>query len=196
MTKTGLSQMITVVYPIPILAQAITLSVSERPIVWVNGGIMETSIKIFIKAPWWQSTIATYCYILLFLIGVITFIYLYDRTQKKRYAQKQILADNQREKDIYNAKIEFFTDIAHEIRTPLILINGPLEAILEENEIDPPAIRKNMRIMEQNVKRLLDLINQLLDFRKIDERKFILNPTNTNLNNLVIKTINRFPTHV
>lgn len=155
-------------------------------------GDNETSIKIFIKAPWWQSTIATYCYILLFLIGVITFIYLYDRTQKKRYAQKQILADNQREKDIYNAKIEFFTDIAHEIRTPLILINGPLEAILEENEIDPPAIRKNMRIMEQNVKRLLDLINQLLDFRKIDERKFILNPTNTNLNNLVTKTINRF----
>ena len=46
--------------------------------------------------------------------------------------------------------------------------------------------------MEQNVKRLLDLINQLLDFRKIDERKFILNPTNTNLNNLVTKTINRF----
>lgn len=165
---------------------------SERPIVWAEWGDNETSIKIFIKAPWWQSTIATYCYILLFLIGVITFIYLYDRTQKKRYAQKQILADNQREKDIYNAKIEFFTDIAHEIRTPLILINGPLEAILEENEIDPPAIRKNMRIMEQNVKRLLDLINQLLDFRKIDERKFILNPTNTNLNNLVTKTINRF----
>ncbi len=46
--------------------------------------------------------------------------------------------------------------------------------------------------MEQNVNRLLDLINQLLDFRKIDERKFILNPTNTNLNNLVTKTINRF----
>lgn len=67
---------------------------------------------------------------------------------------------------------------------------------MEENEIDPPAIRKNMRIMEQNVKRLLDLINQLLDFRKIDERKFILNPTNTNLNNLVTKIINRIPTHV
>lgn len=155
-------------------------------------GDNETSIKIFIKAPWWQSTIATYCYIFFFLIGIITFIYLYDRTQKKRYAQKQVLADNQREKDIYNAKIEFFTDIAHEIRTPLILINGPLEAILEEEEIDPSNIKKNMRIMEQNVKRLLDLINQLLDFRKIDERKFILNPTNTNLNNLVTNTIDRF----
>lgn len=152
----------------------------------------ETSIKIFIKAPWWQSTLASYLYIFLLLASVISFIYLYDRTQKKRYTQKQILADNQREKDIYNAKIEFFTDIAHEIRTPLILINGPLEAILEEEEIEPSAIRKNMRVMEQNVKRLLDLINQLLDFRKIDERKFIINPTNTNLNTLVTKTINRF----
>lgn len=152
----------------------------------------ETSIKIFIKAPWWQSTLAYYLYFLLMLTAVVTFFYLYDRTQKKRYAQKQILADNQREKDIYNAKIDFFTDIAHEIRTPLILINGPLETILEEKELDSSAIRKNMLVMEQNVKRLLNLINQLLDFRKIDERKFILNPTNTNLNNLVTQTINRF----
>lgn len=152
----------------------------------------ETSIKIFIQAPWWQSTIASYIYIFFLLASIISFVYLYDRTQKKRYAQKQILADNQREKDIYNAKIEFFTDIAHEIRTPLILINGPLETILEEEEIEPSAIRKNMRIMEQNVKRLLDLINQLLDFRKIDERKFIINPTNTELNGLVTKTIDRF----
>ncbi|WP_455587762.1 two-component regulator propeller domain-containing protein [Bacteroides sp.] len=152
----------------------------------------ETSIKIFIKAPWWQSTSASYLYVLLLLTAIIVFIYLYDRTQRKRYAQKMILADNQREKDIYNAKIEFFTDIAHEIRTPLILINGPLETILEETEINPPTIRKNMQIMEQNVKRLLDLINQLLDFRKIDERKFILNPANINLNSLVTKTIDRF----
>lgn len=155
-------------------------------------GDNETFIKIFIQAPWWKSTAATYLYILLFLIGFITFVYLYDRTQKKRYTQKQVLADNQREKDIYNAKIEFFTDIAHEIRTPLILINGPLEAILEEDDIDPPAIRKNMLIMEQNVKRLLDLINQLLDFRKIDERKFVLNLTKVSLNDLVTKTVNRF----
>lgn len=152
----------------------------------------ETFIKISIEAPWWQSMPALYLYFLLLLTAIITFIYMYDRVQRKRYAQKQILADNQREKDIYSAKIEFFTDIAHEIRTPLILINGPLEAILEEEEIDPPVIRKNMRIMEQNVKRLLDLINQLLDFRKIDERKFILNPANINLNNLLTRTISRF----
>lgn len=155
-------------------------------------GENETFINILIKAPWWKSTAATYFYIFLFLIGLITFVYLYDHFQKKRYQQKQIIADNQREKDIYNAKIEFFTDIAHEIRTPLILINGPLEAILEEEKIESPSIRKNMLIMEQNVKRLLELINQLLDFRKIDERKFVLDFKNTNLNELVENTVNRF----
>jgi len=152
----------------------------------------ETSVHIIIKSPWWRSTLATYLYIILTISTIVGFIALYNRLQEKRFRQKQIEADNQHEKDIYNSKIEFFTDIAHEIRTPLTLINGPLEAILEEDNINPTTIRKNMLIMEENVKRLLHLINQLLDFRKIDERKFVLNFSETNLNELLHKTIQRF----
>lgn len=154
-------------------------------------GEHERTVNIRIKAPWWKSAAATYLYVVLLLAMFFALVYFYDRSQKKRYRQKQILADSQREKDIYNAKIEFFTDIAHEIRTPLILINGPLEAILEEEEVTPP-VRKNILVMEQNVKRLLDLITQLLDFRKIDERKFVLNFQEVSLNELVINTVNRF----
>ena len=69
-------------------------------------------------------------------------------------------------------KIDFFTNIAHEIRTPLTLIKGPLENILHKENIDRNTIRENLDVMERNTLRLLDLTNQLLDFRKTETKGF------------------------
>lgn len=72
---------------------------------------------------------------------------------------------------MYRAKIEFFTQVAHEIRTPLTLIKGPMEKIIKQtNEV--PKIRKNLLIMEKNTERLLELSGQLLDFRKTEAKGF------------------------
>ncbi len=73
--------------------------------------------------------------------------------------------EQEKEREIYYAKIDFFTNVAHEIRTPLTLINGPLENILLKKTVDPE-IREDLNIMKQNTERLLSLTNQLLDFRK------------------------------
>lgn len=150
-----------------------------------------TALEIVIKAPWWRSNIANTIYVLLVCCGFVIFIVLYNRKLKNHYEKQQILYEKEHEKELYNAKIEFFTAIAHEIRTPCILINGPLENILESEE-SPDVIKKNLPIIEQNVKRLLNLIDQLLDFRKVDENRFILNFRNTNLNQLLNNTIYRF----
>lgn len=93
-------------------------------------------------------------------------------TDKQR-RQLEIL-EAEKEKEIYHAKIDFFTNIAHEIRTPLTLIKGPLENILHKENIDRNTIRENLDVMERNTLRLLDLTNQLLDFRKQKPRGSVL----------------------
>lgn len=79
-----------------------------------------------------------------------------------------------KEKELYDQKISFFTNIIHEIRTPLSLIKAPLENIIHSL---PPADHsmENFDIMERNVERLHTLANQLLDFRKIEQNVFVYN---------------------
>ena len=64
--------------------------------------------------------------------------------------------ESEKEKELYHAKIDFFTNIAHEIRTPLTLIKGPLENILKKNDLNEKEVKENLNIMEQNTLRLLN----------------------------------------
>ncbi|MEH3115399.1 MAG: HAMP domain-containing sensor histidine kinase [Pedobacter terrae] len=82
--------------------------------------------------------------------------------------------EHEKQKEVYQAKIEFFTNVAHEIRTPLTLIIGPMEKLIKQADAIP-AIEKNLRIMGRNTDRLLKLTNQLLDFRKTETSEFSLN---------------------
>ena len=84
--------------------------------------------------------------------------------------ERQKLFEIEKEKELYESKVNFFTEIAHEVRTPLTLINGPLEAIQEE---DIPEVKKKkyISVIVENTKRLLELTGQLLDFQKIGANK-------------------------
>ena len=81
---------------------------------------------------------------------------------------------------MYEAKIDFFTNVAHEIKTPLTLIKGPLEKVLKKAG-DIPEIKDSLQIMEKNTNRLIDLTNQLLDFRQTEIKGFSLNFTKENI---------------
>ena len=70
-------------------------------------------------------------------------------------------------------KLRFFTDISHELRTPLTLIEGPIEEVLEQEKLSPEGL-ENMQVAKRNTERMLQLINQLLDFRKIQNNKMKL----------------------
>ena len=67
-------------------------------------------------------------------------------------------------------KLRFFTDISHELRTPLTLISGPVEYVLANTKL-PADAREQLQVVERNTNRMLRLINQILDFRKIQNRK-------------------------
>ena len=95
------------------------------------------------------------------------------------------------EQQEYRAKIAFFTNITHEIRTPLSLIRGPYEQIIRPG-IRPSDYKENLKIMGANIDRLLNLSNQLLDFQKIDSMGFALNRSDVNLNDLLEKCMLQF----
>lgn len=150
------------------------------------------SIHIHIAPPFWKSP---WAYLLYFILSAAGIGYIFYRFRKqitdKQQRQLEIL-EAEKEKEIYHAKIDFFTNIAHEIRTPLTLIKGPLENILHKENIDRNTIRENLDVMERNTLRLLDLTNQLLDFRKTETKGFRLNFMDCNISQLIRDTYIRF----
>ena len=144
----------------------------------------ETSLRIEILPPFWKSKLAYLLYtILVIAIVYVVFRFYHNRINEKHQRKIELLA-HKTEKELYQNKIEFFTNIAHEIRTPLTLIQGPMENIM--NHADKvPEIKNNLRIMERNTNRLLDISNQLLDFRKIEAKGFSLNFEKINITELI-----------
>ncbi|MFC0772095.1 ligand-binding sensor domain-containing protein [Terrimonas alba] len=144
----------------------------------------ETSLRIEILPPFWKSKLAYLLYSVLAIAIVYVVFRIYHNRINEKHERKIELLAHENEKALYQNKIDFFTNIAHEIRTPLTLIQGPMENIM--NHADKvPEIKNNLRIMERNTNRLLDISNQLLDFRKIEAKGFSLNFEKINIPELV-----------
>ena len=148
---------------------------------------------LFIKVlpPFWKSTIAYLFYFLFLSLIVYLAIRAYQRYLNKKNQDKLQLFELEKEKEVYQAKIEFFTHIAHEIQTPLTLIIGPVEQVLKKTE-EAPAIHKSLLMIEKNASRLLDLTTQLLDFRKTEMDEFGLSFVHTNITDLLTEQADIF----
>ena len=105
--------------------------------------------------------------------------------------ERQKLFEIEKEKELYESKVDFFTEIAHEVRTPLTLINGPLEAIQEEN-LPESKKKKYINVIVQNTKRLLELTGQLLDFQKIGANKLSMKFESVDITALLKGIVARF----
>jgi Signal transduction histidine kinase len=151
----------------------------------------EARLLIRIAPPWWLSPAAYTIYALVAAILIYLAINAYHRRQKEKQQRSQTLFEQEKEKEIYRAKIEFFTHVAHEIRTPLTLIKGPLEMVMDEVG-EQPRIKKNLKNIERNTERLLALTDQLLDFRKMENQGFSLNFVKAHVPNLVCENHQRF----
>lgn len=149
--------------------------------VWVD---RETSLAIEIRPPWWASSAAYGGYSL--VLGVLAWLFIrsYHRRVEEKNRRRIEQLEAAKEKEILNAKIEFFTNVAHEIRTPLTLIKGPLEKVIKKAE-GVPGVNDSLKIMERNTNRLIDLTNQLLDFRQTEIRGFSLSFVRANISELL-----------
>lgn len=153
----------------------------------------EKKLLIEIRPPFYLS-IWAYCIYALLFVGCSVSVYYYFRQRTNRRHRRQIeKLEREKEQEIYHAKFSFFTNVAHEIRTPLTLIKAPLENILQnkKNEMDAET-REDLNIMRQNTERLLNLTNQLLDFRKAESQGYRLNFTECNISEILRETHLRF----
>jgi len=130
-------------------------------------------LKLKIHPPLWKTTIAYLSYVLL-TIGLVLFIRKYtllrisDRNELKRER-----LDKEKMEEVNQLKLQLFTNISHDFRTPLTLIIGPLRKMLKEKKVDLEVYEK-LEGMNRNASILLQLINQLLDFRKSEAGKLHL----------------------
>lgn len=137
---------------------------------WSND---QLELKIKILPPWWKTFWAYLIYtaILIFLIQYINKIY-----QNRFKAKQAIILEKEKTiqlEKLNNKKLQFFTNISHEFRTPLTLIINPLEDILKSKKISPE-IHNKLKIVHKSSDRLSRLINELMDFNKLEFNKISL----------------------
>ena len=139
----------------------------------------ELDFDIVIMPPWWASW---WAYLIYFLAIAIAAYYLNSIIRKRKQIEKELQEEKiEREKieSVNLLKLQFFTNISHDFRTPLSLIISPVETLLD-TETDPVKIG-NLQIIKQNALRLLKLVNQILDFRKVENQKMKLKSTSADI---------------
>ena len=144
----------------------------------------ETSLVIIVSSPLWL----TWWAILLYIMAILLIISLiaYAMTTYNGLRQKVKV-----EQQVTDIKLRFFTNISHELRTPLTLIVGPVENILQTERISQ-SVRSQLEIVQSNSQRMLRMVNQLLEFRKVQNQKMKLKVQQTLLSDLVEETCSNF----
>ncbi len=156
--------------------------------VWSN--IPKSILITILPAPWktiWAFV--AYCIISITLLAVFLY-FLYNRHKLRQKIQLDQL-NHEKEQKIHNLKLQFFTDVAHEFKTPLSLIIGPLSDLMQKDMANE-AKEFCFQVISKNTKRMMFLVNQLLDFRKISADINILNVNENNLSEFIEHTTKAF----
>ncbi|WP_031443045.1 MULTISPECIES: hybrid sensor histidine kinase/response regulator transcription factor [Arenibacter] len=161
-----------------------------------NDGIWNetpTTLSIKVLPAWWATKLAIISYILLtLLLGYIVYRFLKIRIQERRILSFEREKHKQFEA-LNDKKIQFFTNISHEFRTPLTLILSPLEDIIEkENTQFSSDIKEKLNTIYKNAKRLSRLINELMDFRKLQFNKMTINASQINVVPFIEEVVGHF----
>ena len=139
-----------------------------------NSSGKEISLIVVVLPPFWKSWIAYVIYVILISLVFLLLRRLILVRERINMHIEQERVEAQHIHEIDSLKIKFFTNISHEFRTPLTLIMAPLDKLLFALKAKPE--EKYIRLIEQNAKRLLLMVNQLLDFRKMEVQGFNYNP--------------------
>ena len=144
----------------------------------------ETRLSIEILPPWWATIWAYMVYLIVAGVVIMILLRYYHLAMEEKSKREIETLEIGKEREIYNAKIDFFTNVAHEIRTPLTLIKLPLDKLMVNKKADTETF-ESLTMINKNANRLIDLTNQLLDFRKAEAKNFSLNFTKADINELV-----------
>lgn len=156
-----------------------------------SSGNSIVSLKIRIKPPVWQSSVAYAIYALLLCLFITFLIIRIRQKTKLKYKMRILDMDISHQREMDEAQMRFFTNISHDLRTPLSLIITPLERILGRQGLDN-RIKADLKHIYHNAELLMDAVNQLLDFRKLDNGMSTLNLSHGNLTGLVREVCRSF----
>lgn len=147
---------------------------------------LERTLNISVAYPLWQTWWAKLFY---FILAVLV-IFLSVRFIRLRIREKRHLLEQEHKEALSQSKLQFFTDISHEIRTPLTLVLSPLQQLMRSEKDEK--LMHSYNIMHRNTIRILRLINQLLDLRKIEKNQMKLKVQPLNVVNFISDIIESF----
>jgi len=133
-----------------------------------------TLLQIVVEPPFWLTPLAYLIYFIAFTSILVLIRHIEKQRENSRFLLRQEREEARRIRELDRMKTRFFTNVSHEFRTPLSLILAPLDKLVASaaNEQE----RNHLSLIQRNAKRLLNLVNQLLDFRKIDMQALKQNP--------------------
>ncbi len=136
--------------------------------IWNN---IPTTLKIIIKPPLWKTWWAILAYIIFISILIAVALIIWNERIHIKHRLRLEQLGREKEHDLNEANIQFFTNISHEFRTPLSLIIAPLESLLLSAH---SKMKEQLLVIYRNAQRLLQLTNNLMDFRKLEEGRTTL----------------------
>jgi signal transduction histidine kinase/DNA-binding response OmpR family regulator/ligand-binding sensor domain-containing protein len=156
-----------------------------------NNNISEIALKIIVKPPFWKTFWAYALYLLIIIVALFQTYSFFIKREKQRNALALERLNAKRTHEMDLMRLQFFTNISHEFRTPLTLISAPLNSLIKENP-EPVKAQSYYQIMLRNVQRLTRLIDQLLDLRKIEEGYLKMDWTQGDIIAFIRKTFDSF----
>ncbi|MCV9387423.1 hybrid sensor histidine kinase/response regulator transcription factor [Reichenbachiella ulvae] len=149
---------------LPIGDHELKIKASTEPDQW---GVEYTSIRFRVLPPFWKTWWAYTFYILLLSVLLYLFFNLSMKWAKMKSNLSMEQFQREKEHELNETKLRFFTDMSHELRTPLTLILAPVENLMEQSGISD-RFKNQLAMIQRNGNRMTQLINQLLDFRKLE----------------------------
>lgn len=150
----------------------------------------ESEFIIVIRPPFWDTLAARIFYVILFVLIVAGFIYALNRRNHRKMVRMQQEEALKQKEELDQMKFRFFTNISHELRTPLTLIITPLDMMIRR--ISDEAVKKQLGTIYKNAQNLLSLVNQLLDFRKLEMKGEKLHLMNGDMEEFISSAYNNF----
>lgn len=158
----------------------------------------EARLQIVVHPPFWWSLPAKILYLLLIGYAIYWFMQSRLKREKLRHQEELDQLELKQDQEMRDARLQFFTMIAHEIRTPVTLIIGPLESLKEHWKqvsgklADGETITQTLSVIDRNAQRLLLLVNQLLDFNKVQQKGMQVHFRLNNISKLMHAVAERF----
>lgn len=145
---------------------------------WVDG---HDPVRIEIAEVFWKSNLAFVVYFLIVCIVIAGVARRMHQQSKKKMTEMEEIARIEREKSFLREKMEFFSEVIHEIKTPLTLMTTPLRTIIESDQITDERLIDNLRIINNSTNYMGVLVKELLDYMSVEEHGYVLDIRNLDI---------------